>query len=68
MAQINYIKERLLRLSNQSTNAEIQEYLTELPSSLIEMAEGSQAAVIAETILWKLKRYSYCYRSENKHM
>lgn len=66
MAQINYIKERVLRLSNQSTKAEIRDYLTALLTSLIEMAEGSQAAVVAKTLLETIHKYSRCCCSEKQ--
>ena len=66
MAQINYLKERLLRMSNQSTNTAVREHLTELLTSLVEVAADSQAGVVAETLLGKIRMYSRCYCSEKQ--
>ncbi len=66
MAQINSIKERLLRMSNQSYNAKVRASLTELLTSLTEVAADSQAAIAAETLLGKIQKYSRCYCSEKQ--
>lgn len=66
MAQINQIKERLLRMSNQSTNSTVRDSLTELLTSLVEVATDSQAGVVAGTLLGKIRKYSRCYCSEKQ--
>lgn len=66
MAQINYIKERLLRMSNQSTNTAVREHLTGLLTSLVEVAPDSKAGVVALTLLDKIRKYSRCYCSEKQ--
>lgn len=66
MAQINSIKERLLHMSNQSYNAKVRASLTELLTSLTEVAADSQAAIVAETLLGKILKYSRCYCSEKQ--
>lgn len=66
MAQINQIKERLLRMSDQSTNSTVRDSLTELLTSLVEVAADSQAGVVAETLLGKILKYSRCYCSEKQ--
>lgn len=66
MAQINQIKERLLRMSNQSTNSTVRDSLTELLTSLVEVAADSQAGVVAGTLLGKIRKYSRCYCSEKQ--
>ena len=66
MSQINYIKERLLRMSDQSTNSVVRERLTGLLTSLVEVAADSQAGVVAGTLLGKIRKYSRCYCSEKQ--
>ncbi len=66
MAQINYIKERLLRMSDNSTNVSVRERLTEMLSSMVAAAPDSQAGVVAETLLSKIQKYSRCYCSEKQ--
>ena len=65
MAGINTITERLLRMSNRSMDAGIRARLTELLTSLVEVAPDSQAGVVAETLLGKIRKYSRCYCSES---
>ena len=66
MAGINTITERLLRMSNRSMDAGIRARLTELLTSLVEVAPDSQAGVVAETLLGKIRKYSRCYCSERQ--
>lgn len=66
MRQVNQIKEMLLRLSDNSTNAAVRDRLTELLSSMVEAAPDSQAGVVAETLLSKIEKYSRCYCSERQ--
>ena len=66
MAGINTITERLLRTSNRSMDAGIRARLTELLTSLVEVAPDSQAGVVAETLLGKIRKYSRCYCSERQ--
>ncbi len=66
MAQINRIKEQILRMGNQCSNAYVKEQLTSLLSALIDMAADSYAAVVAETILRQIKKYSRCYCTDKQ--
>lgn len=66
MTQIDYIKERLLRMSNQSADTAVRERLTGLLTSLVEVAADSQAGVVSRTLLGKIRKYSRCYCSEKQ--
>lgn len=66
MAQINYIKERLLHMSDNRTNVSVRERLTELLTSMVAAAPNSHAGVVAETLLSKIQKYSRCYCSEKQ--
>ena len=66
MAKINYIKERLLRMCDQSTNPSIRELLTNLRSSMVAASQDSQASVVAEALVSKIQKYSRCYCSEKQ--
>lgn len=66
MTKINTIKERLLRMCNQSSNIDVRENLIELLSNMVDVAPDTQAAIVAETLLGKLYKYSHCYCSDRQ--